>query len=343
MKKVVIAGGGFAGSLVARKLERSFDVTLIDTKDYFEFTPSILRTLVEPVHVKKIQVLHSHYLHKAHLVKDHVERIDGKSVYTNGRKFPYDYLVIATGSRYNPPIKAENLILTTRAHELRNYAQQLAKAKSVLIIGGGLVGVELAAEIVEEFPQKKVTLVHSKPELIERNPKKARDYARKFLLDRKVAIYFNERVESFKEHEYKTNKNNLLKPDIAFLCTGIQPNYLLLEPYCAKSLDERKALCVNKFLQVAGFKNIFAAGDITAIKEEKTAQSAERQAELLVKNIIYLEQGRPMEQYQIQKRPMIISLGKWHGILVKNDVVITGLIPGLLKSLVEWKEMMRLR
>ena len=66
MKKVVVIGGGFAGAYIARHLEKDFDVTLIDTKDYFEFTPGILRTIVFPKHMKRIQVLHTHYLHKSH-------------------------------------------------------------------------------------------------------------------------------------------------------------------------------------------------------------------------------------------------------------------------------------
>ena len=61
-KKVVIVGGGFAGSHVAKSLEKYFDVFLIDTKDYFEFTPGVLRAIVEPLHIRNIQVLHNHYL-----------------------------------------------------------------------------------------------------------------------------------------------------------------------------------------------------------------------------------------------------------------------------------------
>lgn len=47
---MVIVGGGFAGACVAQALEPDFRVTLIDNKDYFEFTPSVLRTIVEPNH-----------------------------------------------------------------------------------------------------------------------------------------------------------------------------------------------------------------------------------------------------------------------------------------------------
>ena len=271
MKKIVIIGGGFAGSIAARKLEHHFDVTLIDTKNYFEFTPSVLRTLVEPQHVKRIEVLHSHYLHQAHLIKDEVQTIDSDHVYTKTEKFPYDYLIIATGSKYHLPIKAENLIMTTRSQDLRTFSKKLLKADSVLIIGGGVVGVELAAEIADHFPEKKLTIIHAQPELLERNPKKARNYALKFLQNKNVEIIFNERVLVFKDHHYKTDKGTLLKPDLAFLCTGIKPNHQLLEKNFSDSLDERNSVLVNPYLQLVNHKNIFAAGDITAIKEEKTA------------------------------------------------------------------------
>src|SRR3989338_3106921 len=93
-KRVVIIGGGFAGSTAARKLENDFDVTLIDAKDYFEFTPSVLRTLVEPKHIKKIQSLHKNYLIKANIVRGYVKEVNKKYLMVSKNKFPYDYLII---------------------------------------------------------------------------------------------------------------------------------------------------------------------------------------------------------------------------------------------------------
>ncbi|NJO90468.1 MAG: RNA 3'-terminal phosphate cyclase [Chloroflexia bacterium] len=55
--------------------ENIFDVTLIDTKDYFEFTPGILRTIVEPKHARSVQQLHSHYLSRAKIVVGEVKNI----------------------------------------------------------------------------------------------------------------------------------------------------------------------------------------------------------------------------------------------------------------------------
>lgn len=341
MKKAVIIGGGFAGSLAAKKLEKYFDVTLIDTKDYFEFTPGILRTLVEQKHAKKIQVVHSDYLHQAHLIKDEVQSITDQEVKTKDKFFSYDYLVIASGSKYSTPIKDKNLVITARAHELENYFQKLKKSKLVLIIGGGLVGVELAAEIICSYPEKEIILVHSKAELIDRNPTKARDYAKTFLKNKGVKIILSEMVD-LKNKKY-TTKNLQFKPDIAFLCIGIMPNYRYLAQFCSTSLDEKNSLCVNKYLQVENHNNIFAAGDITSIKEEKTAQAAEKQAKVVVNNILRLDQGKELKEYNPKKKPMVISLGKWSGILVYKNFVLTGIIPGIMKGIIEWKTMIRYR
>ena len=110
-KKVVVIGGGFAGSYIARKLQGKFDLTLIDNKDYFEFTPSILRTIVEPRHACKIQVLHKYYLSKANIVRGEVTKFNDKAAYIGKRRLEYDYLVICSGSKYNMPIKEQNLVI----------------------------------------------------------------------------------------------------------------------------------------------------------------------------------------------------------------------------------------
>ena len=52
----------------------------------------------------------------------------------------------------------------------QNYAEELKAADSVLIIGGGPVGLELAGEIATDMPSKKVTLVHSGQNILESYP-----------------------------------------------------------------------------------------------------------------------------------------------------------------------------
>src|SRR3989338_10845813 len=119
MKKVVIIGGGFAGSLIAKGLQDSFLTILIDTKDYFEFTPGILRTLVEPEHSIKIQVMHKTYLKKTTFIRGEVSEVTNNSVIIWKKKILFDYLIICSGSTYNKPIKEKNLVISTRAETLK--------------------------------------------------------------------------------------------------------------------------------------------------------------------------------------------------------------------------------
>lgn len=340
MKKIIIIGGGFAGAYCARTLEKDFDVTLIDTKNYFEFTPSVLRTLVEPEHAAKIEVCHQAYLLNASVLWDEALSITTGSVKTKSKILPYDYLIIAAGSRYNLPIKEKDMIIADRSEELRKYSQELKQADGILIIGGGLVGVELAAEIITAHPHKKIKMVHAHAELIERNPQKARTYARQFLEKRGVELIFNKRVINHQKGIYVTDKKTSISSDLAFLCTGIFPNY---EAWQNFPLTEKKYIQTNGYLQVLGHSHIFAAGDITGIAEEKTAQNAEKQAEVVVRNIYHLEKKQPLESYHSKPRVMVISLGKWKGILVYKNFVLTGIIPGLLKRLIEWKTMRKYR
>lgn len=132
-KNVVIVGGGFAGATVAQVLERhpAVNVTLIDTKDFFEYTPSVLRTCVAPNHQKDIKVLHTKYLKKVSSRRKFLttqtffeqgevtqvspsavlvtspKKLEGSAdgVYINLAKHavPYDYLVLAGGSNYHVP------------------------------------------------------------------------------------------------------------------------------------------------------------------------------------------------------------------------------------------------
>ena len=55
-------------------------------------------------------------------------------------------------------------------HALQDFFKELSAANTILIIGGGAVGIELASEIATDQPSKKVTLVHSQPSFLEGSP-----------------------------------------------------------------------------------------------------------------------------------------------------------------------------
>mgnify|MGYP001571337826 FL=1 len=219
----------------------------------------------------------------------------------------------------------------------------MCKAKDVFIIGGGLVGVELAAEICTRYNDKTITIIHSKEKLIERNHKKAIKYSENFLRRKGVKIIYGERAKQKEENFFLTDKGSKFRADMAFLCTGITPNYDFMKTNFAHCLNKKNQIKVNEHLQLIRERNIFAAGDITDRTEEKTAQNAERQAKIVVKNLIALENNEELVEYHSKRTPLVISLGKYNGILDLGNFVFTGIIPAFLKSFIEWKEMHKLK
>lgn len=334
MKRVVIIGGGFAGSITAKRLEKDFDVILIDTKDYFEFTPGILRTIVSPSKTEKIQVFHRVYLRKAMFMKGTVDSIDRKTVFIGNKKLPYDYLVICSGSGYNLPIKEEKVVLADRLKHIEEKQEEFVRAKRVLIIGGGLVGVELAGEICTKY-EKGITIVHAMDRLLERNSKKVSAYAQRFLEKRGVKLIFNEFFNGRGKDDYVTDKKTRLKADLLFACTGIHPNSEFMIRNFSRTINKKGQIVVDKFLNVKGSRNIFAAGDVNDTLVEKTAQNAVSQAKTAVNNIRALEKKKKLRAYKSKVTPLAISLGKWNGIFVWKNLFITGLLPGLIKQLIE--------
>jgi len=258
-------------------------------------------------------------------------------------KIVFDYLVIASGTKYQYPFKEQNLILATRANSLKNCYANLFKSKKVLIIGGGVVGVELAAEIIGKYKDKDITIIESNKELIERTPKKAREYARQFLTNKGVKILFREKLVQIKKDIFITDKGVKIKPDISFLCTGITPNFKFMQKNFYSKLNKKNYLKVNDYLQLIGYKNIFAAGDIAGLNEEKLAQNAENHARIIVKNIVNLEKNKSLIHYKQKPRIMVISLGRYNGILNYKNFVFTGIFPGFLKHAIEWKTMIKYR
>lgn len=339
MKKVIVIGGGFAGSYIAKKLEKKFEVTLIDAKEYFEFTPGILRTLVEPRHVKKVQILHKDYLKNCDIIVGKVREIESNFVLANKEKIFFDYLAICAGSGYNAPFK-EGVVIATRAKTLQKYSKSLERAKNILIIGGGLVGVELAGEICWKYgDEKKVTIVHAKERLIERNHFKAINYAENYLRKKGVEIICGEKIVRHGGKKFFSNRGRKVEADLAFLCTGITPNFELMKKNFSKYLNNKNQIKVNEFLQLEGKKNIFAAGDVNDRNEEKTAQNAVRQGQIVAKNILALDGNRELKTYVSKRTPLVISLGKYNGIFSAQSFTFGGFTPAFMKWAVERKEM----
>ena len=338
---LLIIGGGFAGALAAKKLEKYFAVTLVDTKDYFEFTPSIPRSLVDPNYSKKIRVSHFDYLKKSRLITDKVTALSRyQAILSSGLKLSFDYALICSGSSYATSIKEAGLVRLQKAHELLSYSKQLSESKDILIVGGGPVGVELAAEIICAYPQKKVVLVHSKLSLLEKMHPKVGKAAHKFLSLKKVEIKYGQKLVSKSNNYYTTSKNEAIFADLVFNCTGITPNSDFVP---VQLRDKQSFIEVNPFLQLQKWPNIFSAGDVNSSGFEKTAQNAENQSKLAIYNLKRLVKRRTLKKYTPHNLVYLLSLGPNRGILCYKNFSFGGWIPSKLRYFVEKKVLFKYR
>jgi len=336
---VVILGGGFCGAFTAKKLDKypQIETTLVDNKRYYEYAPSLHKVIHKPELLLKLRVPYHNFLKNTTIIRDTVEQVDTEKVYTTNQEISYDILVISMGISY--PIFLEN---TAHVFKLKNgkdvqaIIKQIHQANHLLIVGGGKIGVEIAGEIVTKFPEKTLTVVHSKKRLLERNNDDASTFAQKFLEKHGADILLTEKVIQHNGSSYITNTGRKIHADLTFWCAGIQWKTSYMSKFPDTIFSPRHQLRVTSSLQLQGFPNIFVGGDLTDIQEEKTGRKAELHARVIATNIRRLVTGKPLINYKQGTSPIVISLGDWYGILEYRKTIPSRFSIGLLKKAIEW-------
>ncbi|MFP4050926.1 MAG: NAD(P)/FAD-dependent oxidoreductase [Thermoplasmata archaeon] len=342
--KVVIAGGGFCGSMVAKRLDKNpeIDVTLIDEKKYFEYYPSLPKLITDPDYHDKIIKPYSQFLENTDIIVERIEKMSPKYVLTKNRKVEFDVLVVSLGAEY--PIYLENkkdVFIVRSGKEVKELSKKIGKSERILIVGGGLIGTEVAAGLVAKT-NKEIKLVHSHSELVERNPKVVSYFAKIFLEEKGVELRLNEKVVRHEENVFYTNIGNNIEAEVCIWSTGLSYDKDLYHNFDEISFAENGSLCVNESLQVRGYSNIFAGGDITDIAEQKTGHNADSHARIISKNMVRMKEGKVLKTYSRMKTPLVISLGDVNGIISFPPIGMPGPIPAFVKYLLEKGALFRL-
>jgi NADH dehydrogenase FAD-containing subunit len=241
------------------------------------------------------------------------------------QKLPYDYLILATGATYTSPISPtrEEMTLQDRRLGWMVAHQRLTQARSVIILGGGAVGVELAAEIVELSQPSlssppKVTIVDAQTTLVSNFPKSVGNYAQQWLSDRGVKFLLGQKLSSWNDTSCTLDDGTVLEADIVYVCFGSRPNSTpmntpLFDHIGNQSslsslftLKDRQTVLVKDTLQVVPHKRplhmsssstswlddgtIFACGDVATppTNDEKQAFQAEMQGKVAATNVVRL-------------------------------------------------------
>jgi NADH dehydrogenase FAD-containing subunit len=382
--RVVVVGGGFAGRRAARLLQASgaVDVTLLDANGFFEYTPSALRCCVQPSHAACTVLPQPRGTRRAALVALELappaaagDADAARSVtallLSDGSRLACDFVLLATGSSYSPPIKAppvpapapaaldgEAAAAARRAH-YRAVCVRLEAAQCVLIVGGGTVGVELAAEVVAKYGRRKpVTLVART--LLERMPPAAGRAAERWLRAAGVTLMLGARVKDWGgasdaswgapgDWTLTTDDGETLRAGAVFRCAGGAANapYLKAVP---GALRADGSIAVTPTLRVAPLTNVFAAGDAAGHGAEATALSADMSADVAARNLLALAALLPRPGGALpprlpplarfappseQPRIAAVSLGPHNGVMQFNSLVLSGPLVAALKRVIE--------
>ncbi|KAF8983598.1 Apoptosis-inducing factor 2 [Entomortierella lignicola] len=322
--KVVVVGGSAAGITVINQLllsiassKKSIQITLVEKHDARHHSIGAFRALVDAEYGDKVWIPYTNLFpeNSGHrIIKDTLAQVyHHHIVLDSGATVPFDYLFLCTGSDNPAPAKFNHISSSTEAIAITNKARSdLSESKSILVVGGGACGVELAGEIKSAFPQKKVTLVHGTSTLVDYEgfASSLKSSSLKHLESRGVKVVLNERVaiggldqeHSIRvgESSFKTKSGETIETDMQFLTVGnkVNTSYIsTLKPEGKGTFDssslvhsDTHTIKVKKTLQLAddSFPHIFAVGDCSDFSKVPTAFAAASTAPTAVKNLMSL-------------------------------------------------------
>lgn len=204
-----------------------------------------------------------------------------------GKKTTYDVLILATGSRATVPKNAPSLsgIFTMRSRiDADNFKKHLPKDSHVLINGGGLLGLEMAASLREM--NVKVTIIQRSSRFMQRQlDTLGSQLLHEEMTDQGCDIYYDDEVELYYGRSKLTGvglrSGRKINCDAVILAIGTSPN---LELAKSAGLVCKRGVVVNERLQTNN-PAVFAIGEIAEFKGVLYGNTAgaEQQAEVVAK------------------------------------------------------------
>ncbi|EJT98551.1 FAD/NADP-binding domain-containing protein [Dacryopinax primogenitus] len=328
---IVILGAGGSGSRVAHHLSQSspkkYNIILVDQRGYYIHWPAMIRMVVAADHhiaENALIPLDKNWVDgNGKLVVGKVESIlpakgstGGEVVLQSGERIPYAILVLATGSTFEGPLALPDTKPET-VQWAQDWHKRIDAARSIVLVGGGAVGAEMAGEIKDIWPEKKVTLVHGDRALLnDTYPEKFRQCVAQGLSSRGVEFLFSDYVDTLPApgESVTTRNGKILQADLVIPTRGGKPNTDLIRAAFPNTVDAQGRVTVLPTLQIPGHPTVFAAGDITSLPEQKQVAKYPSHASLISSNILALTAGQaPEKKYKPQIEMILITNGKTGG------------------------------
>ncbi|KAJ2868213.1 hypothetical protein GGI22_000883 [Coemansia erecta] len=293
---VIVVGGSYAGAATAKKLaglsQKGYPglvVTLVDQSTHYFHAVGFPKALVSERFAEKCflplsAVFESSSKHRfVHgklegVIDDHHIKVSGQA-----EALYYDYLVIATGGKAPGPINVSGPTKDAAIEEISALRRGLETARSVLVIGGGPVGVEVAGYVAATYKNSSVALVHGGNRLLPPNfCASLGNAARTKLESLGVRVELNERVEVPGDFAYASRIGHTVlqgasgaeyASDVQILAVGFQVHSEFLEPlekHLGEGLrvdDGSGFIRVRPTLQIDSDRlaHVFVAGDATSL------------------------------------------------------------------------------
>lgn len=332
---VAVIGGGYGGIAAAQALDDAADVVLVEPRDKFVHNVAALRGLVDPAWTDRLFFGYGRLLDRGRVMRDRAVRVDAGGVTLgSGARLDADYLVLATGSAYPFPAKVDVDDSDAARDKLRAGHEALAAADSVLLLGAGPVGLELAGEIRAAWPEMAVTIVDPADDIMSGGfVPELRAELRRQLDALGVELVLGTRLRQqppvdageVKTFTVSTTSGRQITADIWFRCFGVEPatDYLAADLAAARRPDGY--LDVTTELRLPGHRHVFAIGDITAIPEPKMAKAAGQHAEVVAANIrTLIAGGNDLTGYRAAEPAIALPLGPTGGASYAPGVGLLG-------------------
>lgn len=379
--KIVIAGAGYAGLHAAQRsgawLARhpEVEMTLADRNDYHQLIIEFPRVATGTREGSAVQVgIEGVLSDRVRFVQTTITGLDvvERCLVTDAGHLPYDYLVLALGSRPNDfgiPGLAERVLspYTTedaqRVWDQVNDSVRRAAASSdpeeqqrlmtIVVGGGGATGVELAGAFSEELPElarrfgapvqlARVILVEaghtilagSSPELIA----KARDILQQLNVD----VRTNTAVAEAVPNGFRIKNGTVIDGGVFIWAGGVKAPDLVQGLGMPVGYNGR--IKVDQYLRAIDHPDIFVAGDLASVIDAETghalpvlAQVAVEEGESVARNLRATIEGKSLTPFQFRDKGFVVSVGGRKGVAEVAGFAIGGRLAHALKDAIEWE------
>ncbi|KAK2882505.1 hypothetical protein FQN49_000271 [Arthroderma sp. PD_2] len=344
-KNVVVLGGSFAGiELVNRlvdTLPTGYKVVLIEKNSHFNYSFNFPRFSVMRGHEHKAFIPYNGIASAApagifRRVQDTaVGLTETQVILSSGDKIDYAILAIATGSSQPLPVQVTATEHGEACHELQGVQEIIMASHKIAIVGGGAVGVELASDIKDFYPDKEVTLIHSRDRLLSHFGRRLGDYTLTALQDElNIRVLLQERPEipavgnMARSAKLTLSDGCVEEFDLIIGCTGQRPNSAILSSLLPSAISkESSRILVQPTLEILTASvsapdmgtHIFALGDVADHPGPRMARAGWMQASVVVDNILaIIRREKPSQRYTpnvFLEGAIKLTLGKTHNVV----------------------------